>query len=193
MAFEKENAVDIKRDGKRRTLEATQEMARADGDAGDMSIDAASQFAEQSLTQFTKALDFSMRATEQATKHATQNLDVMMQCGGVIAEGWQALVREWLSASQDVMKKSLDGFDTLTRCRTVDDLLSCQTEMVRDRLETLQSSSKRISEVSTQIASDTAKRISDLSSSISFGTAQLDEVQENLRQASAEMARVSRS
>ena len=193
MAFEKENAVDIKADGKPRTLEAAQDMPRADGDAGEKSVDAAAQFAEESLAQFTKVLDFSMRATEQATKHATQNLDVMMQCGSVFAEGWQAIVREWLSASQDAMKKSLDGFDALTQCRTVDDLLSCQNEMMRDRLETLQSSSKRISEVSTQIASDTAKRIGDLSSGISFGAAQLDEVQENLRRASAEMARISRS
>src|SRR5689334_6054825 len=193
MAFEKESAVDVKSDGKRKALEAAQDTLRTADGSGENTIEAVAQFAEQSMTQFTRALDFSMRATEQVTKHATQNLDVMMQCGSIMAEGWQAIVHEWLSASQDAMKKSLDGFDALARCRTVDDLLSCQSEMVRDRLETLQSSSQRISEVSTQVASDTAKRIGDLSSSISFGPAQIDEVQENLRRASAEMARVSRS
>ena len=71
--------------------------------------------------------------------------------------------------------------------------LRTSKHILRDRIEAVQNSNARISEVSTQVANETAKRISEMSGNINFGTTLVDDAQKNLRKAGAEMARVDRA
>ena len=87
----------------------------------------------------------------------------------------------------------MSDLQELMQCRSVDAFFSQQSNILRDRIETIQNSNARISEVSAQIANETAKRISEMTNSISFGANGLDEAQGNLRKAGAEMARVDRT
>lgn len=75
----------------------------------------------------------------------------------------------------------------------MDTLFARQSNILRDRIEAVQNSNARISEVSTQVANETAKRISEMSGNINFGATLVDDAQKNLRRAGAEMARVSRA
>ena len=138
-------------------------------------------------------LDYSFRVSQEATRHATQNLDVLMQCGTIVAEGWQTILREWISATQETTQKNMSDLQELMQCRSVDAFFSGKATFCGIRVEAIQNSNARISEVSAQVANETAKRISEMTSSISFGANVLDEAQGNLRKAGAEMARVDRS
>jgi hypothetical protein len=193
MALDKENAASVTRSDYREKLQTSADALLRASETTDGSLDAANEFAERSATQVSKMMDYSFRVSQEATRHATQNLDVLMQCGTIVAEGWQTILREWISATQETTQKNMSDLQELMQCRSVDAFFSQQSNILRDRIETIQSSNARISEVSAQIANETAKRISEMTSSISFGANGHDEAQGNLRKASAEMARVDRA
>ncbi|UEM21716.1 phasin family protein [Skermanella mucosa] len=134
-----------------------------------------------------------MRVSEEAAKQATLNMDVLMRCGTIVTEGWQAIMHEWINTTRETAQKNMSDLEELMNCRSVDALLSCQSSILRDRIETLHNSNIRISEVSTQIASDTAKRISELTSSLGGSLSLMDEAGQSLRKAGAEMARIDQS
>jgi len=192
MALDKENAASVTKADYREKLQTSADALLCSSEMTDGSMDAATELAERSATQVSRMLDYSFRVSQEATRHATQNLDVLMQCGTIVAEGWQTILREWISATQEATQKNMSDFQELMQCRSVDAFFSRQSNILRDRIETIQNSNARISEVSAHVANETAKRISEMSSNISFGTNILDEAQGNLRKAGAEMARVDR-
>jgi hypothetical protein len=192
MALDKENAASVTKPDYREKLSTSADALLRASETTDGSMDAATEFAERSTTQVSRMLDYSFRVSQEATRHATQNLDVLMQCGTIVAEGWQTILREWISATQEATQKNMSDFQELMQCRSVDAFFFRQSNILRDRIETIQNSNARISEVSAQVANETAKRISEMSSNINFGTNMLDEAQGNLRKAGAEMARVDR-
>jgi hypothetical protein len=193
MALDKESAVSVRKASDRGGSNPLPDALHADKETEDRALDAVTDFAEQSATQVSRLLDYSFRVSQEATKQATQNLDELMQCGSIIAGGWQAILREWVSATQETTQRNMSDLEELMQCRTVDAFLSRQSSILRDRVEVIQNSSARISEVSAQVASDTAKRINELSSSINFSGALLNDAQGSLRKAGEEMARVDRA
>jgi hypothetical protein len=193
MALDKENAVSASATDLREKRTVSADASLTSPETTGEAVDMAAEFAERSATQISKMLDYSFRMTQEATKHTTQNLDIMMQCGTIVAEGWQKILREWISATQENAQKNMTDLQELMQCRSVDTLFARQSNILRDRIEAVQNSNARISEVSTQVANETAKRISEMSGNINFGATLVDDAQKNLRKAGAEMARVDRA
>jgi|tagenome__1003787_1003787.scaffolds.fasta_scaffold20887152_3 hypothetical protein len=193
MALDKENAASVTKSDYREKLSRPMDTMLPISDADNGAIDAVTELAERSATQVSRMMDYSFRVSQEATRHATQNLDVLMQCGTIVAEGWQTILREWISATQETAQKNMSDLQELMQCRSMDAFFSRQSNILRDRIEAIQNSNARISEVSAQVANETAKRISEMTSSINFSTNVLDEAQGNLRKAGAEMARVDRA
>jgi len=193
MALDKENAVSAPAADFRGMRSVSADATHASLETTEEAVDVAAEFAERSATQISKMLDYSFRMTQEATKHTTQNLDIMMQCGAIVAEGWQKILSEWISATQENAQKNMADLQELMQCRSVDTLFARQSNILHDRIEAVQNSNARISEVSTQVANETAKRISEMSGSINFGATLVDESQKNLRRAGAEMAKVDRA
>ena len=193
MALDKENAVSAPATDFRGMRSVSADATHASLETTEVAVDMAAEFAERSATQVSKMLDYSFRVTQEVTKHTTQNLDIMMQCGAIVAEGWQKILSEWISATQENAQKNMTDLQELMQCRSVDTLFARQSNILRDRIEAVQSSNARISEVSTQVANETARRISEMSGSINFGASLFDETQKNLRRAGAELARVDRA
>ncbi|WP_158043739.1 phasin family protein [Skermanella pratensis] len=197
MAADKESAANVADAEESRIIEASKNTLRsvreAGKEAGDKSMDSTVQFVGESSARIGMMFDFSMRVSEEAAKHATFNMDVLMRCGTIVTEGWQAIMHEWISTTRETAQKNMSDLEELMNCRSVDALLSCQSSILRDRMETLHNSNIRISEVSTQVASDTAKRISELTSSLGGNLSLMDEAGQSLRNAGTEMARINQS
>lgn len=197
MAADKEGAATVAEAEETKIIEASRDTLRsvreAGKEAGDKSMDSAIQLVEESTARIGRMFDFSLRVSEEATKHATLNMDVLMRCGTIVTQGWQAILHEWINTTRETAQKNMSDLEELMNCRSVDALLSCQSSILRNRIETLHDSNIRISEVSTQVASDTAKRISELTSRIGNGLSLMDEAGRNLRKAGEEMARADQS
>jgi phasin family protein len=59
---------------------------------------------------------------------------------------------ECLEMIQERLQKNLDGLNALARCRTLPEFLAAQSSLVRDNLEMTLTNSRRLAELSTQVA-----------------------------------------
>jgi phasin family protein len=75
-----------------------------------------------------------------------------------LARGVQDVSREWFELSQKRLQKNLDGLSSLAQCRTVPDFMAVQTSLIRDNLEQTLDNSRRIADLTRQLA-DEASRI----------------------------------
>ena len=62
---------------------------------------------------------------------------------------------------QSRVEHNLEHFDDLMRCRTLQDCLALQTEIVRDNFEALLQSVRRAAEMSTQVADEAMRKIGE--------------------------------
>ncbi len=71
----------------------------------------------------------------------------------------QEISREWFSLAQDQFKRNMDGLTALTGCRSMQDFVGVQSDLVRDNLQHVINNSRRLSEVSGRVAQDATRAI----------------------------------
>ena len=159
------DAAEASQQASRRSEEAVRQTAeRASETASRIASDAADasqQVAKRSAEQFDQMVSRQFEASQEATRHVQQNLDVLMQVGGVLADGFQSIVRELADYAQSAARRNVDGVNSLLRARTLQDLASAQSDLLVSEIQILLDSSVRISEVTAGLARDAAQDISD--------------------------------
>ena len=125
------------------------------------SLEMATQVTERSVDQFAQVFGFSGRETEQTAQQSSQNIEAIAEASTVLAQGLQDISREWTSLAQNRFKRNLDGLNELLRCRTLPDLVAVQSGLLRENLESMLNNSRRIAEMSVQVASEAARKIAE--------------------------------
>jgi hypothetical protein len=123
----------------------------------------ASKLTEQSVQGFARAFGISGERAEQAAAQSSRNLECIVQSGTVIAGAMQNISREMFDFARKRVEQNLRRVDALADCRTPQEILAAQSDLVRDNLEDFVQSSRRISEISMEMADEAARRMSDLS------------------------------
>src|SRR3954447_9906661 len=109
--------------------------------------------------QFTQVLGFAGPQAEELARKSSQNIEAVSQASSVLAKGAQEISREWFDAMRERVAKNLEAMNRLAGCRSVQDLVAVQSEIVRDGLGETVKSSRRIAEVSIRIADEAARAI----------------------------------
>jgi phasin family protein len=107
---------------------------------------------------FMEAFAFAGPAQDMA-RQSSRNLEAMAQCGTVLAQGLQDITRAWLSITQDGVQRTLDGFNALARARSVQEFVTLQSDLVRDNFETMVNGSRRVAELSAQVAEEATQTV----------------------------------
>ena len=141
--------------------EAVRRNAESMSESWRSSSDTASRIAERSMDQFSKILGLSGNTARETMQRSSGNLQAMIESTTIVAGGLQNVSGEWMRFAQTRFEDNLDRFDQLIGCRTVQDCLALQTEIVRDNLEALLQSMRRASELSTRVADDAMQKIGD--------------------------------
>jgi phasin family protein len=123
--------------------------------------DAASRMAERSMDQFSKMFGLSSDTARQTLQRSSGNLQAVIESTNIVASGLQNVSGEWMRFAQSRFEDNLDRFDDLMGCRTLQDCLALQTEIVRDNFEALLQSMRRTSELSSRVADDAMQKIGD--------------------------------
>jgi hypothetical protein len=79
------------------------------------------------------------------------------QSGTALARGLQDVSREMFELSQKRLQRNLEGFNQLARCRSVADLVVAQSSLIRDNLEQTLDNSRRIAELTIQMADEATR------------------------------------
>jgi len=109
--------------------------------------------------QFTQVLGFAGPQADEMARRSAQNLEAVSQASTVLTKGAQELSREWFDVMQDRLAKNIDAMNRLAGCRSLQDFLTVQSEITRDRLGDAVNSGRRIAEVSLRVADEAAKVI----------------------------------
>ena len=132
------------------------EAARNAVEAG---LNTATQTFQRVSDQFTKALGFNGPQAEELSRRSSQNLQAVSQASSVLMKGAQEVSHEVLGLVQDRLTKNIDGLSRLAGCRSVQDFVAVQSDLVRDGLQQVIDTNKRVAEVSVRIADEAARSI----------------------------------
>jgi hypothetical protein len=123
----------------------------------------ASQLIEQSMQRFARTFGIAGENAQQATQQSSRNIEAIVQSGTIIAGGMQSISRELFDFARKRMEQNLHRADAVMTCRTPAELIAAQSDLVRDNLEDFVQSTRRIAELSMQMADEAARRMSDAS------------------------------
>ena len=138
--------------------EGAQVMARTMQEAVQTSLSTASELARLSTDQAMQLFNTRKGDSRSLGDETSRNLQALAQSGTVLARGVQDVSREWFELSQKRLLKNLDGLSSLAQCRSVPDFMAVQTSLIRDNLEQTLDNSRRMAELTRQLA-DEASRI----------------------------------
>ena len=128
-------------------------------DSTDAGLDNAVQTFQQFSDQFSKMWGFGGPHMEEIARRSSQNIEAVSQAGTILTKGGQEISRQWFAAIQDRLLKNVDAMNKLAGCRSLQDLVTVQTEIARDRFGEAVESGRRIAEISVRVTDEAARVI----------------------------------
>ena len=122
-------------------------------------LNTANQSFQRVTDQFTQVLGFNRPHAEELTRRSSQNLQAVSQASTVLARGAQEVSQEVFGLVQDRMTKNIDAVSRIAGVRSVQDFVAMQSDLVRDGLQQVIDTNKRIAEVSLRTADEAARAI----------------------------------
>ena len=117
-----------------------------------------SERTDEQLGQMTELRD---KASKELASRTQQNLAVMIQTGTRLADGFQAIMREWADYTRNAMQCNIDGMNSIMRARTPQDLMAGQRELLNAEVRIMLTSGVRISEATIRVAKDAVQSIGE--------------------------------
>ena len=152
------------------TARVAEQTARAGADMARRGTETAQNIVESGLNtttqtlqhmadQFTQVLGFNGPQAQEAVRRSSENLQAVTQAGTVLARGAQAVSQEVFGHIQDRLTKNVDAVYRLVGTRSVQDFVAVQSDLVRDGLQQVIDTNKRIAELSVRVADEAARAI----------------------------------
>lgn len=123
----------------------------------------ATNLAERSVERFARACGISGETAQQATEQSSRNLESIVQSGTILAGGMQSISLELMNFARKRMEQCMRRVDALANCRTPQEVVAVQSDLIRDNMEDIIQSTRRIAEISTQMADEAVRRMNDSS------------------------------
>jgi phasin family protein len=136
----------------RRSTEATRDSLQ-------QGLNTATQSFQRVTDQFTKVLGLNGPQAEELARRSSQNLQAVTQASTVLARGAQEVSQEVFGLVQDRLQKNIDAVNRIVGTRSVQDFVAVQSDLVRDGLQQVIDTNKRIAEVSLRTADEAARAI----------------------------------
>lgn len=110
--------------------------------------------------QFTRAFSLTGQENKALTRQASENLGALLETSAVLARGMQDVSHEWLRLSQHGLQKNIEGLTQLARCRSMQDFVAVQSELLRNNWHYMIDVSRQIAERSIQVSDEATQKIS---------------------------------
>jgi hypothetical protein len=140
----------------RRNAEGVKETVQGGAEAG-------SRIAQRSMEQFSKMFGLSGEAASETVQQSANNMQAVIESASTVAGGLQDIAGEWMRFAQTRLEQNLDHLDQLRECRSLQDCVALQTQILRDNLEAFLRSAHRTSERTTQFAGTAIRQMSNTS------------------------------
>ena len=121
-------------------------------------LDMASHFAE-SPSQIVRSMGLIDEKTQEVTEQSSRNIDAIVQSSTAYADALQSISRELSSFCRERVDHNMEKINTLMRSRTPQELFAAQSDLLRDNLEGILRSSRRMAEASVGVTDGTMRRL----------------------------------
>jgi phasin family protein len=132
------------------------EQARGTMESG---LNSTVQTIHRATDQFTQVLGLAGPRAEELAQRSSQNIEALSQASNILVKGAQEFLREWFELVQEHMSKNIDAINRLASCHSLQDFVSVQSHIARDRLAHTVESSRRLATVSLRVADEAARVI----------------------------------
>ncbi|WFU14151.1 phasin family protein [Bradyrhizobium sp. CB3481] len=150
--------------------EAGAEVARASTDllkqnaetlqnAWRFGLEMATSVMGRSTEQFGRSLGLSGGGVQQATERSARNTQTVLYTGTAAAKVMGGISQEYFQMVRHQVEKNMDHMNDFWACRTPQDFAAIQSDMVRETVETVLESSRRMADMSIKMADDAGKQI----------------------------------
>ncbi len=120
------------------------------------SADIVSGYTTRSADQAARTLGISETESEKAAGLASGSVGALVQSASVVTDAAQAVSTELVELLRHATERSIDHIGAMTRCRSPEDFVTAQTDAVRDNVEMLIDSSRRIGEIALRTAEESS-------------------------------------
>jgi hypothetical protein len=126
-------------------------------------LDMATTVMGRSTEQLSRTLGLSGEGVQQATERSSRSTQTSTQTilytSTAAAQMMGGMSREYFDLVRHQVEKSMDRMNDLWACRTPQDVAAVQSDMVRETVENVLQSSRRIADMSLKLADDAGKQI----------------------------------
>ena len=156
----------------RRATDAGEHMLHASIEAGQQSagaaqatmttgLNTAAQSFQRATDQMTRAIGFGGPQFEEMARQSSRNVEAVTLASTVLVRGAQDISREWLELAQSRLQRNLDGFNALSRSRSLQEFAAAHTDLVRDNMQQVIETSRRVADVSVRVANEAASTVAN--------------------------------
>jgi phasin family protein len=128
-------------------------------DALEASLNTAAQSFRRMTDQFTQVLGFSGPQAEELARRSSENVQAVTQASTVLARGTQEVSQEVFGLVQNRLAKNIDAVSRIAGVRSMQALVAAQSDLMRDNLQLVIDTNRRIAELSVRIADEAAEAI----------------------------------
>ncbi len=122
-------------------------------------LNTATQSFQRVTDQFTQVLGFNGPQAQEVARRSSENLQAVTQASSILARGAQEVSQEVFGLVQDRLQKNIEAVNRIAGTRSVQDFVAVQSDLVRDGLQQVIDTNKRIAEVSLRTADEAAQAI----------------------------------
>src|SRR3954464_13387460 len=122
-------------------------------------LNTATQTVQRMTDQFTQVLGVNGPQSEELTRRSSQNLQAGTPASTVLARGAQEVSQEVFGLVHDRLQKNIEAVNRIVGARSVQDFVAVQSDLVRDGLQQVIDTNKRIAELSVRVADEAARAI----------------------------------
>jgi hypothetical protein len=141
------------------SVDSAQTVTRVMQEAMQKNFSTFTDLARRSMGQTLNLTNRSESDARAATDETADNFRAVAQSGNALARGLQDVSHEVVDRSQKRLQRNLEGFQDLARCRSMTELLEVQSSLLRDNLEQTIENSRRIAELTIQMADEATKTV----------------------------------
>lgn len=119
-------------------------------------VDVVSSATARSVDQAARTLGMGCDEAEQAASQASGNVSALVQSASVWADTVRAISTELVDLARHSTEHSIDHAGAMMRCRSPQDFVQAQSDAMRDNLEMLMDSSRRMAEIAMRTSEESS-------------------------------------